>query len=151
MNVTIYFDGACEPKNPGGVATAGWIILGDNDEPLGGDCCVICRGEGATNNVAEWAALGKALRHVADSGLQVGTLQIYGDSMLVVNQLTGNWNCNKEHLQKLRDRCKELISQINPSDLVVEWIPREQNEEADALSRKAYEEATGKKFPVRVR
>ena len=74
-----------------------------------------------------------------------------GDSMLVINQITGSWKCNKEHLQKARDRCKELITKITPQQFELEWVPREQNEEADALSRKAYEEATGQKFPVRIR
>lgn len=151
MNITIYFDGACEPINPGGTATAGWVIIGDGGEVLTEDSRVVKRGAGATNNVAEYAALGFALRSLAESGTPVETLTIHGDSMLVVNQITGNWKCNKEHLQKLRDRCKELITELNPSSLVVEWIPREQNEQADALSRKAYVDATGKPFPERIR
>jgi ribonuclease HI len=151
MNVTIYFDGACEPRNPGGVATGGWIILGDGDEPLDGGCCEFCRGPSATNNVAEYRALESALQKISESGLPVDRLMIHGDSKLVINQLLGSWRCNKEHLAELRDRCKEWITKINPKRLELAWIPREQNEEADALSRKAYEEATGKQFPVRAR
>lgn len=26
MTIELQFDGACEPKNPGGVATYGWLI-----------------------------------------------------------------------------------------------------------------------------
>lgn len=41
MNLTLYFDGACEPRNPGGVATCGWLILGPDGEQIAeGHKCV---------------------------------------------------------------------------------------------------------------
>jgi ribonuclease HI len=127
----IEFDGACGPVNPGGVATYGWRLLGPGDRVLAVDSGEVCRGPGATNNVAEWQALVFALRHLAGQGWK-GTLQIRGDSLLVINQLNGRWRCRKEHLRPYRDECLRLLAGIH---WVAVWVPREENRGADALSR----------------
>lgn len=148
----IYFDGSCEPTNPGGVATAGWFIEDDKSLIAEGSE-FICEGDGATNNVAEWCALGKSLRWCLDHrGIFTSNcrLDLFGDSQLVVNQLTRKWACNKEHLQKLRERCDSILKELGFS-WNAQWIPREQNERADNLSRQAYEKHTGRKFPERNR
>lgn len=151
----IEFDGACEPRNPGGVATGGYrILIGDTVVRECGE--YYCAGNGATNNVAEYAALGRALAGFAGSihfALKLGVkeLKIVGDSQLVIYQVRDEWGCNKHHLSRLRDRCRELIRQIELAGIAVtlERIPRKQNVAADALSRQAYEKHTGKKFPER--
>lgn len=150
--LTLHFDGACEPANPGGIATGGWIVR-EGDQVVLSGYREFKRGDGATNNLAEWCALGCGLRAILDNHeiASGAVLRIYGDSMLVVNQLTHKWNCNKEHLQKLRQRCEAILQELCLASWTAEWIPREQNDEADALSRRAYEEATGKTFPERVR
>lgn len=148
---TLHFDGACEPQNPGGVATGGWIVR-EGDEIILSGCREFARGEEATNNVAEWCALGCGLRAMLDNREVIATssLAIYGDSQLVIRQLKREWACKKEHLQKLRRRCDEILQELG-IPWTAEWIPREQNAEADALSRKAYEDATGRMFPERSR
>lgn len=145
--ITAYFDGLCEPDNPGGVECYGFLIKnqgmlihegwGKNNE-----------GPGATNNVAEYVALGKALRWISDSLEPKEDIEIIGDSKLVVSQINKAWACRAPHLIKLRDRCFELITEIEVKfkvKITFKWVPREGNEEADALSNKAYEEATGQK------
>ena len=146
---TLYFDGSCEPTNPGGVATAGWVLK-EGTLQIAAGSKEICRGPKATNNVAEYAALGFGLRHILDNfgGTAVDTLHIRGDSKLVVEQVARRWKCNKEHLAKLRDRCLELLEQIG-CKWDSTWIPREQNTEADALSQSAYVAATGNAYPRR--
>jgi ribonuclease HI len=128
----IYFDGACGPVNPGGVATFGWRFIAPNGRTLASDHGEVCRGPGATNNVAEWHALLRALRFLADRGWR-GRLQIYGDSRLVINQLTGRWKCHKGHLRRYRDACLNLLRRMGWR---ASWIPREQNAKADMLSRR---------------
>lgn len=146
VDATLYFDGACEPVNPGGHVTWGFVLhLPDEDDVKYG---YLGHGEGMTSNVAEWVALGKGLRHIADSRLLVRRLSVRGDSKLVINQLTGEWNVNAEHLRKYRDRCLELLEEIG-CEWNARWIPREENERADELSRRAYVSATGKEPPVR--
>ena len=144
MNVTLYFDGAAEP-NPG-LGTYGWILKRRDGKP-------IVHEKGAlkgtrTNNEAEYTALGTALRWLADGklGEPVNDLLIMGDSQLVIKQLSGNWKCNAEKLQPLRARCLELLKTLNCPWKAV-WIGRESNQDADALSRLAYEEATGNSCP----
>ena len=144
--LTLHFDGACEPRNPGGVATYGWVLSTGHS-----GCGVVATGgPTSTNNLAEWSALGFGLRWIADQKLKPEKLLIFGDSQLVVRQLNHEWACNKEHLQKLRARCEELLKAID-RPWAAEWIPREKNEDADALSRKAYTDHTGKPFPERRR
>ena len=103
---TLYFDGGCQPCNPGGVATYGWTLL--NAEG-GEECCgsgVVCSGEGATNNVSEYTSLIRGLEHIAGCKLN-GLLRIRGDSKLVVMTVAGKWRCRKSHLWKLLRRIKE--------------------------------------------
>lgn len=151
LDLVLHFDGACEPRNPGGVATYGWVITLPDDSVFANDCGVLCSGgPNATNNRAEYAALGFALRYLFDEIDQVDNLRIFGDSQLVIEQINGNWRCNAPHLVKMRDRCRQLLAALE-CRYTLDWIPRELNEAADALSRKAYEKATGRKFPERRR
>ncbi len=163
MQLTLYFDGACEPTNPGGVATWGWVLFGVHGDRMAAECGVAAKGgDNATNNVAEYHALGRGLRYlrevlvlVEDLGIdptQVAIL-VRGDSQLVINQMIGQWNCNKSHLAGLRKRCLDLTNQLSGAGFEVrfEWIPRDSNTDADAMSRRAWEQATKKKFPERSR
>src|SRR5262245_35256101 len=127
----LYFDGACGPVNPGGIATFGWRLIDPGGRVLASEQGEVCRGAGATNNVAEWHALLRALRFLAGRDWQ-GTLQIHGASRLVINQLNGRWRCHKESLRRCRDDCLELLSGIAWQAI---WIPREENAETDALAR----------------
>jgi ribonuclease HI len=148
-SLTLYFDGACEPRNPGGWATAGWVIFDDAGKELacGSDVAAPAGSPVATNNHAEYCALGFGLKWLTDHGWR-GKLKVRGDSMLICCQVAGKWKCNKAHLVSLRDRCRALLSQV-ATEWAIAWVPREQNERADALSRQAFEKATGQPFPER--
>lgn len=153
MVVVIEFDGACEPVNPGGTGTYGFILRGVPGfvEPLaiGG---VAGTGEGMTNNVAEYVGLKRALESL-DAVAAIppdAELVLRGDSQLVVKQVAGDWRCNHAHLTALRDACRALLTKIG-CRWRTEWVPREQNTEADALAGEAYERETGHKMPVRIR
>jgi ribonuclease HI len=153
VEVILEFDGACEPVNPGGVGTYGFILRGlpGFDEPvaIGG---VAGSGQGMTNNIAEYTGLRRALESL-DALVALpadAMLVIRGDSQLVVKQLAGEWRCNHAHLIELRDRCRELLTRIG-CQWRAEWIPREENAAADALTGEAYERETGRKMPVRQR
>lgn len=164
--INLYCDGACEPKNPGGVATYGWVLYerlenGSNGSRLTkGMNVVVDGGKLATNNYAEYCGLGFALRFLKDKGYQ-GSVYVFSDSKLLVNQVANEWKCNKQHLRKLRQRIWDIADEMklypcSPTELqiikesglqddgygflVLQWIPREQNEEADALSKKAFVE-----------
>jgi len=145
MGVTIYFDGACEPKNPGGTATYGLIIEreghGAHDGPIYHESGVIGTGKGMTNNVAEYTALLKALEWLEKKGKLYDIypnepLVIKGDSMLVINQLKDIWAVRSETSRHFVPKIKHMLKKWKDVRLI--WIPREQNLEADRLSKEAY-------------
>jgi len=127
----LFFDGSNKPTHIG----YGWVLL-END-------VVIEEGSGRgsfsknSNNVAEYCALGFGLARFVKSNRNLSdcTLQIYGDSMLVVNQINREWACKTPHLRPLRDNCWDFWKKLNCSHKAISWIPREQNKLADALSR----------------
>ena len=132
QNVTLYSDGLCEP-NPRGWACWGWLALGADGQPVASDCGAIGNGAGMTNNLAEYTAVIQTLEWASGAGLVGLTLRT--DSQLVVNQMTGAWQCYAPNLWPLLVKARALMAETGAR---VEWVPREQNSQADALSRKAY-------------
>ena len=133
MTLTLYFDGLCEPHNPGGIACWGWLLLDESGQVIEEGNGEEVRGRGATNNVAEWAALERGLR--AAVVRRPDRLEVLGDSQLAINQLTGRWQTGAAHLRPYRSRCLALL---DGCEWAARWIPREGNTAADALSRVAY-------------
>lgn len=126
LDATIHCDGAANPTNPG-PAGAGYVI------EIGG--AVILRGDPlgwATNNVAEYEAVIRALTLAADRGARSATVMT--DSKLVVMQVTGEWRVHENHLAVLRARVQNQVSRFE-GGVEFEWIPREQNERADRQSK----------------
>jgi ribonuclease HI len=130
MELTIYTDGAS--RNNPGEAGAGVYILRDG-EPIER----IARYLGVTtNNVAEYAAAIIGLEHAAQAG--ANAVRLYADSELMVKQVNGIYKVKNEGLKPLHARTKELIARIGRVE--VQYIPRAQNKEADALANKAIDE-----------
>ena len=133
----LYFDGACLPRNPGGVVTWGWLLQSAEGKTFDSDCGVDGRtGAEATCNVAEYLGLLAGLEAASEG--QVKELHVLGDSKLVIKQMQGEWGCKSERLRPLYDRGWELQSEFDR--IGFEWIPRERNTEADALTELAYRE-----------
>lgn len=131
----LYFDGSCLPKNPGGIAGYGWRLVSEGSE-VANDSGEVCRGEGATNNIAEWAALRNGLLFLKEKQWK-GQLDIYGDSQLVIKQLNNEYRVKKETLLPYYNECHSLLKEIN---WTANWIPREKNNECDVLSKKTSNE-----------
>jgi len=139
--VVINCDGLCEPVNPGGTATYGFVAR-RGAEVLFEDFGVVARGPTATNNLAEYTAVIKALEW-ADGAVPPGEpVVVRTDSQLVVQQLNGEWAVRSPKIWPLHKRAQIALAQLRRQHNVrVEWLPRERNEEADRLTRKAYAEA----------
>ena len=75
----------------------------------------------------------QALRWATEHA-QTERVEVRTDSALVANQVNGVWSCNADHLSPLRDEAARLAEQTGA---VLRWIPRGQNQRADALSRLA--------------
>jgi hypothetical protein len=65
----------------------------------------------------------------------VEAVEVFGDSKLVVSQLTEEYRCESESLFPLWMRCCELMTQFRSINFY--WIPRSQNAEANDLAQKA--------------
>lgn len=145
--IELYFDGACEPFNPGGTASYGWLIKKDGKEIKSGHG-VIGSGEGMTNNVAEYSGLIYGLEEFLKLDFQEKLL-IKGDSNMVINMISGKWGWNKkkskwqphEKLPHLKELLNKALSLLKKIEYEVEWIPREENKEADALSKHMTQDA----------
>ena len=133
--ITIYFDGLCRPKNPGGVATYGFLIYRDGEKIKSG-YGVIGSGPGMTNNVAEYSALKQAAEWVSRYG-DVDEVVIKGDSQLVIHQMNGTWQITSATSKKFVPEIRRLLKGRKIQYI---WIPREQNVEADELSNLAYDQ-----------
>jgi ribonuclease HI len=59
-------------------------------------------------------------------------IEIFGDSALVISQLTEEYRCESELLFPLWVQCRELMTQFRYINFY--WIPRIQNSEANDLA-----------------
>jgi ribonuclease HI len=133
-NIEIRCDGLCEP-NPGGLATYGYVLFGEQ-EVLHEGRGVAARGPEATNNVAEYRGAIEAL--AAAQGYDARQIILLSDSKLLVEQLNGNYRVRSARIQPLWSKTLSLLNSFESHQ--ASWVPREQNEHADALSVQAYVE-----------
>jgi ribonuclease HI len=132
MTLYIFTDGASF-GNPGPMGIG--IVIKKNGTVLKEISEYI--GEG-TNNIAEYTAVIRALEYAKEKGEK--EVHLRSDSQLIIRQLTGDYRTKDPKLKPLKRRIDLLLKEMN---VVFEHIPREQNSEADELSKKAAEK--GKK------
>jgi len=122
----IRFDGGSR-GNPG-LAGCGYVIYKpDGSLHIRGSCFV---GYSETNNVAEYTGLLRALEAISIDD-SIVDLVIEGDSLLVINQLSGKWKVKAENLKPIYESIMLLINKFNYR---LTHIPRELNTEADRLA-----------------
>ena len=123
--ITAYFDGGAR-SNPGPAGYGVYIVddQGTVQAELHGSLGT------ATNNVAEYNGLIAALQWAIDHGLTQITIK--GDSLLIIEQMRGNYKVKNEGLRPLYHQAKMLVMQIG--DVKFEHVPREKNKDADRLS-----------------
>ena len=91
----------------------------------------------ATNNVAEYSALLAGLARAADAGID--ELAVVSDSVLLVNQMRGDYKVKNAALRELWDEAQELVSRFGRVSF--SWVRREENELADRLVNEALDAA----------
>jgi ribonuclease HI len=138
--IEVYFDGLCQPINPGGISCYAFLVksrgrilhsdYGVAGEPFSDD---------STNNVAEYTAFIKALQWLLENNLGSAKVEIKSDSQLIVNQLTGDYKVKSKRIISLYKQALLLKSKFQ--DIQIKWIPRQKNREADRLTNKAYNKA----------
>ncbi len=129
-----WYDGACEPKNPGGTASYGFIIKDENSGVLYEDGKIVGTGAGMSNNVAEYSGLIAAMRWLLANNLNKDAdIIFYGDNKMSVCQMNKQWRVHGGLYVPFYLEAMELKNQFKR--LKFSWIPREQNSEADELSK----------------
>lgn len=129
--LTIHIDGAAR-GNPGPAAFA-YVISAEGMSPLEGSGCL---GK-ATNNVAEYTALVRALEHARRLGAR--RLSIRSDSELLVKQMNGLYRVKNPDLQVLYEEAKDLCGDFERVEIT--HVPRALNQEADRLCNEALDGA----------
>ena len=84
------------------------------------------------------AALTRLLEVAESSDRWPDLVVVSSDSKLVVEQCNDNWQCNNKRLSALRDQIWNLSNEFSICDVRSKWIPREENTEADEVSRSLY-------------
>ena len=132
-----YFDGACEPKNPGGNMGIGAIILDHEGNKIKELSHFVKANTDNSNNVAEYQAFGWTVTELLRLIPSGSKILIQGDSKLVVCQMNGEWQIKKgayvPHALRARIVFRELQKKCITTLI---WIPREQNEIGDELSKR---------------
>ena len=131
-----FIDGACESVNPGGTASYG-VMVKSNEVTVFTDSAAVGSGSGMSNNVAEYSGLIAFLEWYiqhADNSKAI----VYSDSSLLINQMTDYWRARRGLYLPYYKRAWEIIHRNSLKDRIeYRWVPREQNQEADKLSKDA--------------
>ena len=91
----------------------------------------------ATNNVAEYSGLIAGLEWAAGHGHR--HLLVRSDSLLLVQQMLGNYKVKNAGLQPLHARARLLVHEIG--DVAFEHVGRANNAHADRLANQAMDDA----------
>ncbi|XP_020424516.1 uncharacterized protein LOC109950359 [Prunus persica] len=122
----LYFDGSKTDK-----ASGAGIVL---EEPLGVRHCYSFQLDfQCTNNRAEYEALIIGLEMLVELGVQ--SVEILGDSMLVLKQIAGEYKCLNPSLAVYLVAARNLLTEFR--EATWEHIPREKNFAANELAQVA--------------
>lgn len=100
----------------------------------------------ASNNKSKYEALLAGVRRAID--LSIADVQIYSDSQLVVNQITGEYAAKHERMAQYLSKAKALLSKFTTYNL--QQINRDNNAHADALATLATAIASSAKRTIYV-
>ena len=133
MKITIYTDGGSR-GNPG-VAGSGSVLYDDTGTTLAEIAYVV--GQKSSNNVAEYHGLLRGLEAAKDLGAT--EVEVFMDSKLVVEQMSGRWKIKHPDMKKLALDARDVAQSF--SSVTYNWVPRAKNKKADELSNVAMDAA----------
>mmetsp|Transcript_47162 Transcript_47162/g.47595 ORF Transcript_47162/g.47595 Transcript_47162/m.47595 type:complete len:116 (-) Transcript_47162:448-795(-) len=88
-----------------------------------------------SNNEIEYEGLIDGLTWA--TRLDLETLDIYGDSKLIIKQVTGEYSVKNPRLKALLYKVQELLQKNCDLKCNFQYIPREENNIADSLANQA--------------
>jgi ribonuclease HI len=128
VRLILHVDGGAR-GNPG-PAAIGVVVSNLSGEPI--DELAETIGE-ATNNVAEYRAVLRALERARELG--ASEVEIVGDSELVARQLTGAYKVKHRGLRPLYEQASAALSGFERWS--IRTVPRAENARADGLANAA--------------
>jgi len=131
--IDLYADGASR-SNPGPAGIGVSIYMEGNEIYTISEYI----GE-ATNNEAEYIAIIKGLEYILEK-YQI-PVNCYLDSLLVVEQIKGNYRVSAKNLKPLNKQLVSLVEKFNEINFY--HIPREKNSRADELANKGIDSYKG--------
>lgn len=134
--VNAYFDGACEPRNPGGHIGYGALIEVDGNTIFEHSGYLQASSDNS-NNVAEYLAFESLINFIIEKRMhERHTIYFYGDSKLVIMQMAGIWRMNGGYYIPIAKRCLNKLECFSKPKTHFQWLPREKNFKADELSKR---------------
>lgn len=125
MKYKLYFDGNKTPKG----TTCTCVILSEDEQRIVEETVMLP--QQTTVNQAEYygvlTGVEKLIQYLAkhNVSLQDVSVEIYGDSQLVIKQLEGQYECKDPQLRVLRSKVRNMLSKFKSYSFY--WIPREEN------------------------
>jgi len=123
---TLFFDGSTCDRGAG----IGIVLISPRGKKYEFSLPIVAT---STNNQAEYQALIKWLELLKE--VHADAVEIFGDSLLVINQLAGIYECRSEVLITYYEKSIQLLREFK--DFRLEHVPRLHNEEANRLAQHA--------------
>ncbi len=136
---TLRFDGLFrsahgDDSTQAGFMCYGWLVFHNKT--------VIAHGHGgfahachASSNAAEYLAMLEGLEAMLDMGIQKERVRVVGDARSVIQQMQGMAAVRSAGIIGLHQRALRLSAQFKRIKWL--WIPRNENKDADQLTRRA--------------
>jgi ribonuclease HI len=130
-----FFDGCCTPINFRQKIMGWGIYIFDELENKFTKSRYCDNYESSSCNVAEYLGLIMLLEVMKNKKNSI--IEIYGDSKMVINQMNGTYKARKGHYIDFVPKASNLLQNLakNDNKIILEWIPREFNTQADKQSK----------------
>ena len=89
-----------------------------------------------SNNEAEYAALYFAVEQLEELGVHHQSIEIFGDSQVVINELNGEWAVVDSVFSKWADKIEQKLGKLGVKATYT-YVERANNAEADQLANQA--------------
>ncbi|MEH7381921.1 ribonuclease H family protein [Bacillus sp. JJ1533] len=136
QDIMAYFDGGYDIQS-GKAGLGAAIYYTQNKKPYRVRVNEVFE-EMESNNEAEYAAFWLMLNTLEELGVHHSTVIFKGDSHVVLKQLSGEWPCFEDNLNRWLDRIEEKMKKLGIHP-IYDPIGRKQNAEADRLATQALE------------
>lgn len=133
-NITVYFDGGFNiDSKMSGLGCAIYYDKNNKKLRLRKNALVESLD---SNNEAEYAALYSAIQELERLNVHHIPVSFIGDSLVVINQLSGEWPCYEKELSTWADRIDAKLEELGII-AVYKQVSRKENKEADQLASQA--------------